>query len=131
MRLYEILDGIINRLGIDWIIESSKIDGWTVEKRHSGTMVQIRYLREDKAGWTKGESSVKGAFFYAKSYAFAVPFTSVTAVVGSARVGNGIGYGTTTWPGLDSVNLHITGSQAMSSSAPVRDISIIAVGKWK
>ena len=131
MRLYEILDKIINKLGIDWIVESSKQDGWTVEKWHSGKMVQTLYRNEDNAGWTNAPSTVQGAIFNAKTFKFAVPFTSVTAVVGSARVGNGIGYGTTTWPGLDSVNLHITGSQAMSSSAPVRDISIIAIGKWK
>lgn len=131
MRLYEILDKIINKLGIDWIIESSKQDGWTVEKWHSGKMVQTMYRREDSAGWGKGESSVQGAFFYAKKFDFAVPFTSVPSAVGSARVGNGIGYGTTTWPSSSNVNLHITGSQAMSSSVPVRDISIIAIGRWK
>lgn len=131
MRLYEILDGIINRLGIDWVVERSNINGWAVKKWHSGDMVQILYRGADKAGWAKGESSVQGALFYAKKFDFAMPFTSITAVVGSARVGNGIGYGTTTWPTLDGVNLHITGSQAMSSSAPVRDVSIIAVGKWK
>ena len=131
MRLYEILDKIIKRLGVDWMIESSNINGWMVEKWHSGKMVQVLYRREDKAGWAKGESTVQGALFYAKKFDFAMPFASVTAAVGSARVGNGIGYGTTTWPSLDGVNLHITGSQVMSSSAPVRDISIIAVGKWK
>lgn len=131
MRLYEILDKIIKRLGVDWIIESSKQDGWAVEKWHSGKMVQILYLEEDKAGWTNAPSSIQGAIFNAKTFKFAVPFTSITAVVGSARVGSGIGYGTTTWPALDSVNLHITGSQAMSPSVHVRDISIIAIGKWK
>lgn len=131
MRLYEILDKIIKRLGVDWIIESSKQDGWAVEKWHSGKMVQVLYRREDKAGWTNAPSSVQGAVFNAKAFNFAVPFTSKPTVLASARVGNGIGYGTTTWPSLDGVNLHITGSQVMSSSAPVRDISIIAVGKWK
>lgn len=131
MRLYAILEKIINKLGIDWIIESSTINGWTVEKWHSGKMVQTLYRREDNAGWTKGTSSVQGAFFYAKKFNFAIPFTGNPTVLASARIGNGIGYGTTTWPYTGGVLLHVTGSVAMSSSAPVRDISVIAIGEWK
>ncbi len=131
MRLYEILERIIKRLGIDWVIERNVQDGWTVEKWHSGKMVQTLYRNEDNAGWVKGTSTIQGALFHAKTFKFVVPFTGIPTVLASARVGNGIGYGTTTWPSARDVNLHITGSQAMSSSAPVRDISIIAIGKWK
>ena len=131
MRLYTILEKIISKLGIDWVIESSSIDGWEVEKWHSGKMVQTLYRNADNAGWVKGTSTIQGALFHAKKFEFAVPFTVIPTVLASARVGNGIGYGTTTWPSARDVNLHITGSQAMSSSAPVRDISIIAIGKWK
>ena len=131
MRHYTILEKIIKKLGIDWIIESSNINGWTVEKWHSGKMVQRLYKLDDISGWVNAPSSVQGAVFNAKTFKFEVPFTSIPTVLASARVGNGIGYGTTTWPDLNSVNVHITGSQAMSSDTHVRDISIIAIGKWK
>lgn len=131
MRIYEPLEKIARILNIDHIVEKTTKDGWEVEKWHSGKMVQTLYRNEDKAGWVKGTSSIQGALFHAKTFEFAVPFTVIPTVLASARVGNGIGYGTTTWPSARDVNLHITGSQAMSSSAPVRDISIIAIGKWK
>lgn len=131
MRLYTLLEKMAKKLGVDWIIETSTIDGWTVEKWQSGKMVQTLYRTNDTSGWVRGTSSVQGALFYAKTFEFALPFTGMPTVLASARVGNGIGYGTTTWPYARSVNLHITGSQAISSSVPVHDISIIAIGKWK
>lgn len=131
MRLYTLLEKMAKKLGKDWIIETSTIDGWTVEKWQSGKMVQTLYRTNDTSGWVRGASSVQGALFYTKVFEFALPFTDTPTVIASARVGNGIGYGTTTWPNSASVNLHITGSQAVSSSVPVRDVSILAIGRWK
>ena len=131
MRLYDVLEPMANMLNIDHIVEKTTKDGWEVEKWHSGKMVQTLYRNEDNTGWTNAPSTVQGAIFNAKTFKFAVPFTGIPTVLASARVGNGIGYGTTTWPSARDVNLHITGSQAMGSGVVVRDVSIMAIGKWK
>lgn len=131
MRIYDPLDKIARILNIDHIVEKTTKDGWTIEKWYSGKMVQWLYRENDKTGWTKGTSSVQGAFFYVKIFTFVLPFTGMPTVLASARVGSGIGYGTTTGTTATNVVLHVTGSQAMSSSAPVKDVSIIAIGKWK
>ena len=131
MRLYDILDKIARILNMDHVVEKTTKNGWTIEKWHSGKMVQTLYRNEDKAGWVKGTSSIQGALFHAKTFEFAAHFTDIPVVLASARVGNGIGYGTTTWPSARNVNIHITGSQAMGSGVVVRDVSIMAIGKWK
>ena len=129
MRLYEILDKIIKRLGVDWIIESSNIDGWTVEKRHSGTMVQTLYREADNAGWAD-IPYIAGLVVSNKTYNFPQSFIGTPAVLASVTGGSGIGIGVTTHPSNKSVRLHVTGSQSCTA-ARANDISIMAIGKWK
>lgn len=130
MRLYTILEKMISKLGIDWIIESSTIDGWTVEKWHSGKMVQTRYIRNDKIGWYD-IPYMAGMAVSHKDYTFPVPFINTPVVLASATGGTGIGLGTTTHIINNSkVKIHISGSQSYKLDG-VFDISIIAIGKWK
>ena len=130
MRLYTILEKMISKLGIDWIIESSTIDGWTVEKWHSGKMVQTRYIRNDKIGWYD-IPYMAGMAVSHKDYTFPVPFINTPVVLASATGGTGIGLGTTTHIINNSkVKIHVSGSQSCKPDGAY-DISIIAIGKWK
>ncbi len=129
MRLYEILEKIIKKLGIDWIIESSTIDGWAVEKWHSGKMVQTLYRSADNAGWND-IPYMSGMAVSHKTYAFPQDFIGTPAVTASVTGGSGIGMGVTTHPTKNNVQLHVTGSQSCSALG-AKDIAIIAIGKWK
>lgn len=129
MRLYEILDKIIKRLGIDWVIEISKIDGWTVTKRHSGEMVQTLYREADNTGWND-IPYIAGLVVSNKTYTFPQSFIGNPAVLASATGGSGIGIGVTTHPTSTNVRLHVTGSQSCTK-AGANDVAIMAFGKWK
>lgn len=129
MRLYEILDKIISKLGIDWIIESSKQDGWTVEKWHSGKMVQTLYKATDNVGWND-IPYITGLVVSHKTYTFPQSFIGTPVVTASVTGGSGIGIGVTTHPTNNDVQLHVSGSQSCKVIG-ANDISIIAIGKWK
>lgn len=129
MRLYEILDKTIKKLGIDWIIESSTQDGWTIEKWHSGKMVQTLYKSRDNTGWTDIPYT-SGILVSYKGYTFPQSFAGTPTVLASASGGSGIGVGVTTHPTSTNVNLHVSGSQSCKSTE-ARDISIIAIGKYR
>lgn len=129
MRLYEILDKIIKRLGVDWVIERSNINGWTVEKRYSGTMVQALYRKADNAGW-KDIPYIAGLVVSNKTYTFPQSFIGTPGVLASVTGGSGVGIGVTTHPTSTDVRLHVTGSQSCTK-AGANDITILAYGKWK
>lgn len=129
MRLYTILEKIISKLGIDWVIESSSIDGWTVEKWHSGKMMQTRRIGNDKIGWTDIPYMTGMAVSY-KTYTFPQSFINAPVVLASATGNVGIGVGTTTHVSNKGVGLHVTGSQSCKPAGAF-DISIIAIGKYK
>ena len=129
MRIYTILEKIINKLGIDWIIENSNIDGWTVEKWHSGKMVQTLCQSRDNTGWSD-LPYLPNTTTSTKTYRFPVSFISIPMVLASVTGGTGIGLGVTTHPSSTYVQLHVTGSQSCTVSE-AKDISIIAIGKYK
>ncbi len=129
MKLYTILERIIKKLGIDWIIESSTIDGWTVEKWHSGKMVQTLYKATDTAGWNDIPYT-SGIVVSHKVYTFQMSFIGTPVVLASVTGGSGIGIGVTTHPTNKDVQLHVSGSQSCKA-AGANDIAIIAIGKWK
>lgn len=129
MRLYEILEKIISKLGIDWIVESKIIDGWTVEKWHSGKMVQTLYRATDNVGWAD-IPYMTGMAVSHKTYTFPQHFIGVPVVSASVTGGSGIGIGVTTHPTTNDVQLHVSGSQSCKA-AGAKDIAIIAIGKWK
>lgn len=129
MSLYDILERIIKKLGIDWIIENSNIGGWTVEKWHSGKMVQTLFRRADNAGWND-IPYIAGLVVSHKAYAFPQSFIGTPAVLASVTGGTGIGIGVTTHPSNEKVTLHVTGSQSCTE-AGANDIAIMAIGKWK
>ncbi|MDD7512792.1 MAG: hypothetical protein PUK14_02760 [Clostridiales bacterium] len=129
MRLYEILDKIISKLGIDWVVERSNINGWAVKKWHSGEMGQVLYRRADNAGWND-IPYITGLVVSTKSYPFPQSFIGAPGVVASVTGGTGIGIGVTTHPSKEKVTLHVTGSQSCTQ-AGANDITIIAYGRWK
>lgn len=129
MKLYTILERIIKKLGIDWIIESSTIDGWTVEKWHSGKMVQTLYKATDTAGWNDIPYT-SGIVVSHKVYTFQMSFIGTPVVLASVTGGSGIGIGVTTHPTNKDVQLHVSGSQSCKA-AEAKDIAIIAIGNWK
>lgn len=129
MRLYEILEKIISKLGIDWIVESKIIDGWTVEKWHSGKMVQTLYRATDNVGWAD-IPYMTGMAVSHKTYTFPQHFIGVPVVSASVTGGSGIGIGVTTHPTTNDVQLHVSGSQSCKATG-AKDIAIIAIGKWK
>lgn len=129
MSLYEILERIIKRLGIDWVIERNVQDGWTVEKWHSGKMVQTLYKATDNVGWND-IPYITGLIVSHKIYTFPQHFIGIPVVSASVTGGTGIGVGVTTHPTNNDVQLHVTGSQSCTGSA-AKDISIMAIGKWK
>lgn len=129
MRLYTILEKIISKLGIDWVIESSSIDGWTVEKWHSGKMVQTLYKATDNIGWND-IPYMAGLATSFKAYSFPQSFVGVPVVLASITGGTGVGVGVTTHPTNNDVRVHVSGSQSCKETE-ARDIAIMAIGKWK
>lgn len=129
MSLYDILERIIKKLGIDWIIENSNIGGWTVEKWHSGKMVQTLYKATDNVGWND-IPYLAGMAVSHKTYTFPQHFIGAPVVSASVTGGSGIGIGVTTHPTTNDVQLHVSGSQSCKA-AGAKDIAIIAIGKWK
>ena len=129
MSLYEILERIIKRLGIDWVIERNVQDGWTVEKWHSGKMVQTLYKATDNVGWND-IPYMTGLIVSHKTYTFPKHFIGNPVVSASVTGGTGIGVGVTTHPTNNDVQLHVTGSQSCTGSG-AKDIAIIAIGKYK
>ena len=129
MRLYTLLEKMAKRLGKDWIIETSTIDGWTVEKWQSGKMVQRLYTGGETTGWSDIPylPNIKTS---AKTYTFPVPFIDSPMTLASVTGGSGIGIGTTTHPTKNNVLLHVTGSQSCVANKAY-NISILAIGRWK
>lgn len=123
------LEQIAKKLGKDWIIETSTIDGWTVEKWQSGKMVQRLYKGKDLAGWSD-VPYMPNAKTSAKTYTFPVPFKDVPMALASATGGSGIGMGVTTHNSATGTTLHVTGSQSCTANGGYA-ISILAIGKWK
>lgn len=129
MRIYDPLDKIARILNMDHVVEKTTKNGWTVEKRHSGTMIQTLYRRADNAGWAD-IPYIAGLVVSHKTYTFPQSFIGTPVVLASVTGGSGIGIGVTTHPANENVTLHVTGSQSCTK-AGANDISIMAIGKWK
>lgn len=129
MRLYDILEPMANMLNIDHIVERTTKDGWTVEKWHSGKMVQTLYIATDNIGWND-IPYITGMIVSHKTYTFPQHFIRTPVVLASVTGGSGIGIGVTTHPTNNDVQLHVSGSQSCETLG-ANDISIIAIGKWK
>lgn len=129
MRLYDVLEPMANMLNIDHIVEKTTKSGWTIEKWHSGKMVQTLFRRADNAGWND-IPYIAGLVVSHKAYAFPQSFIGTPAVLASVTGGTGIGIGVTTHPSNEKVTLHVTGSQSCTE-AGANDIAITAIGKWK
>ena len=129
MRLYDILEPMANMLKIDHIVERTTKDGWTVEKWHSGKMVQTLYKATDNIGWAD-IPYMAGMAVSHKTYTFPQHFIGAPVVSASVTGGSGIGIGVTTHPTTNDVQLHVSGSKSCKALG-AKDIAIIAIGKWK
>ena len=97
MRLYDVLEPMANMLNIDHIVKRTTKDGWTVKKWHSGKMVQMRYIEDDKSGW-RDVPYISGMVASVKTYTFPQSFITTPIVLASVTGSNGIGVGVTTHP---------------------------------
>ena len=130
MRLYDVLEPMANMLNIDHIVERTTKDGWTIEKWHSGKMVQTLYRAIDTSGGWTDIPYMAGLATSFKAYSFPQSFVGVPVVLASITGGNGVGVGVTTHPTNNNVRVHVSGSQSCKETE-ARDIAIMAIGKWK